>query len=536
MQDEDTQRFIFLAYDAGTMRTTAVTLILIATTAGLSAQTQRQFDGWKETATLRAATSPCAGLRALTNYDFSIDAAAVVPARQEGPEFCHVQGQILPEVRFEVSLPARWNGRLYMFGNGGFAGENLSGPGPSRTRDRALSAGFAVARTNTGHDAAREPLASFATNPQKLIDYAYRAVHVTAMTAKEIARAYYGTAVNRSYFDGCSTGGRQGLISAQRFPADFDGIVVGAPVLDFTGTMMHYALVQQAMRNAPGLVTKFGLLASRYYGKCDKADGVEDGIVDDPRRCAFDPAADVPACAAAPGDDCLTDSEVTVLKTLYGPVVVNGATIFPGFTPGAEAAMPSGGGPTPGWYGWLATKPGAPPPLGERFVETFFKYMVTPGREQDWKAFDPARDRAQLRTIGTLLDATDPDLTAFRARGGKILMYHGWAEPALTPLMSLDYFDRVNRTMGASTNDFFRLFMLPGVFHCGGGPGPDAIDAMTPLVDWVERGVAPSRLIAVKREGDAVRRTRPVCPHPQVAIYKGSGSIDDAANFECKVP
>ncbi len=519
-----------------TMRMTAVAFVVVLAASAAVAQTPRQFEGWKDTAPPRAAKMPCAGLRALTNYDFSIDSATLVPERKEGPEFCHVQGQILPEVRFEVSLPARWNGRLYMLGNGGFAGENLAAPGRGRLRDRALSAGFAVAATNTGHDAAREPGASFATSPQKLIDYAYRAVHVTAMTAKDVARAYYGAPVNRAYFDGCSTGGRQGLISAQRFPADFDGIVVGAPVLDFTGTMMHYALVQQAVRNAPGLATKFGVIASRYYGKCDKVDGVEDGIVDDPRRCEFNPATDVPSCSAdAASDQCLTESEVAVLRILYNPVVVNGERVFSGFTPGAEFAMPSAGGPTPGWYGWLTTKPGAPPPLGERFVETFFKYMVTPGRELDWKAFDPARDIAQLRTIGTLLNATDPDLTAFRARGGKILMYHGWAEPALTPLMSLDYFDRLNKTMGASTADFFRLFMLPGVFHCGGGPGPDAIDAMTPLVDWVERGIAPTRLVAVKREGDAVKRSRPACPHPQVAVYKGSGSIDDAANFECKV-
>lgn len=521
---------------SATMRITTPILILILAASGASAQTQRQFEGWKETATLRSAKLPCAGLRALTNYDFSIDSATIVAARKEGPEFCQVRGQILPEVRFDVSLPARWNGRLYMYGNGGYAGESLEAPQRAGTRDRALSAGFAVAATNTGHDAAREPLASFATNPQKLIDYAYRAVHVTAMTAKEIAHTYYGAPVNRAYFDGCSTGGRQGLISAQRFPGDFDGIIVGAPVLDFTGTMTHYALVQQAVRNAPGLVTKFGLLASRYYGKCDKADGVEDGIVDDPRRCEFNPETDVPSCAAdAANDQCLTASEAAVLRILYNPVIVNGESVFPGFTPGAEIAMPSAGGPTPGWYGWLTTKPGAPPSLGERFVETFFKYMVTPGRELDWKAFDPAKDLAQMRTIGTLLNATDPDLSAFRARGGKILMYHGWAEPALTPLMSIKYFDAVQKTMRGQTDDFLRLFMLPGVFHCGGGPGPDAFDRVTPLVDWVERAVAPNRIIVSKVEGNVIKRTRPVCPYPQVAIYKGSGSIDDAASFECKV-
>jgi hypothetical protein len=506
--------------------------------ADLSAQMPVPFGRWTDTGTVRTTKMRCQDVRSLTTYDFAIDSATLVPAQENRPDVCHVVGQIAPEVRFHVSLPTKWNGRLYMFGNGGYAGEPMDAPGRAAMRDRALAAGFAVTSTNTGHDSAREPLASFATNPQKLIDYAYRAVHVTAMTAKEIARSYYGTAVNRSYFDGCSTGGRQGLTSAQRFPADFDGIIVGAPILDYTGTMTHLALIQQAMRNAPGLANKFELLASRYYGKCDEADGIADGIVDDPRRCPFDPATDVPACTAAnaAANDCLTDGEIAALKVLYGGVVVNGTTVFPGFTPGAEALMPSASGPTAGWQGWMATRPGAPPPLLERFVETFFKYMVTPGREQDFKTFDPARDAAQLRAIATLLDATDADLSAFRSRGGKILMYHGWAEPALTPLMSIKYVEQVQKTMGAQTDDFLRLFMMPGVFHCGGGPGPDSFDRVTPLVDWVERGTAPSRIVVSKLEGTAVKRTRPLCPYPQVAAYTGTGSTDDAVNFECRSP
>lgn len=512
-----------------------VALLVGLTPLTVSAQNARPFEGWKDTGTVRTTKMRCQDLRSLTSYDFSIDTSTLVAAQGERPEHCHIVGQVAPEVRFHVSLPTKWNGRLYMFGNGGYAGESLDAQGRAGFRDRALAAGFAVTNTNTGHDAAREPLASFATNPQKLIDYAYRAVHVTAMTAKEIARSYYGTAASRSYFDGCSTGGRQGLISAQRFPHDFDGIIVGAPVLDFTGTMMHYALMQQAMRNAPALANKFELLAARYYGKCDKVDGIADGIVDDPRRCPFDPATDVPLCTAvnATANDCLTEAEMAAMKAVYSPVVVNGATVFPGFTPGAEALMPSASGPTAGWHGWIATKPGLPPSLGERFVETFFKYMVTPGREQDYKAFDPAKDVAQLRQIGALLNATDPDLSAFHARGGKILLYHGWAEPALSPLMSIKYFEDVQKTMGAKTDDVLRMFMMPGVFHCGGGPGPDAFDRMTPLVDWVERGVAPSRIVVSKLEGNAVKRTRALCPYPQVAKYKGAGSTDDAASFEC---
>ena len=498
----------------------------------LAAQVDAQFEAWTAPADYRTPKASCRELRALTDYTLSIDAAVLVAARDAAPEFCQVTGLILPEVGFEVSLPARWNGRLYMFGNGGYAGENLAAPGRVRLRDRALAAGFAVAQTNTGHDAAREPLASFAVDPQKLADYAYRAVHVTAQTAKHVARTYYGTGVERSYFQGCSTGGRQGLIAAQRFPADFDGIVVGAPVLDFTGTMVHYAQMHQALRHAPGLLEKVGEVAARIYSKCDAVDGLADGLIEDPRRCRFDAATEVPACRAdAPGAGCLTPEEARALQAVYSPVVVNGATVYPGLPVGAEVASASPGGNVSGWQGWIVSP--KPPTLTERFAETFFKYMVAPGREIDWRTFDPAKDLGQLQRIGTLLNATDPDLRPFRARGGRILMYFGWAEPALNPVRGVQYFEEVQKATGPS-GDFFRLFMLPGVFHCGGGPGPDAVDMIAPLVRWVEGGVAPDRLVARKREGEKVVRTRPLCPYPQVARYTGKGSIDDATNFDCR--
>ncbi len=506
----------------------AAALVLCA--SPVVAQPAGPFENWKETAAIRAPKTACRDLRALTNYSVSIDVATVVPASAATLEFCQVTGLILPEIRFEISLPPKWNGRLYMLGNGGYAGENLASRGG--VRELALAAGFAVARTDTGHDASREPLGSFAVNPQKLIDYAYRAVHVTAVTAKELARAYYGSGVERSYFQGCSTGGRQGLIAAQRFPADFDGIVVGAPVLDFSGTMLHYAQMHRALQHAPELLQKVGILAARIYSKCDPLDGLDDGLIADPRQCAFDPAADLPACPAdGAGKECFTPAEVSALQAIYRPVVVNGETAYPGLPVGAEIAAPSRGGTVSGWQGWIVSP--KPPTLTELFMETFFKYLVTPGREVDWRAFDPAKDLGQLQKIGALLNATDPDLRPFRARGGKILMYFGWAEPALNPVRGVQYFEEVQKTTGPSA-DFFRLFMMPGVFHCGGGPGPDLFDAITPLVNWVERGAAPDRLVAAKREGEQVKRTRPLCPYPQVARYTGSGSRDDAANFVCK--
>jgi hypothetical protein len=510
------------------MRFLAIPLAFALVPASAFAQ-PRQFENWKETATLRAPKSACGDLRALTTYTFSIDTATLNPA---GNAACIVEGQILPEIRFEVSLPATWNGRLYMFGNGGFAGENLANPGRQRIRDRALAAGFAIAQTNTGHDGAREPLASFALNPQKLIDYAYRAVHMTAVTAKDVARAYYGSPISRSYFDGCSTGGRQALMAAQRFPADFDGIIATAPVLDLTGTMLHFAQMQQAFRHAPRLIDKVELLSSKIYAKCDAIDGLTDGLIADPRKCPFDPAADVPACPAGTSSrDCLTPEELTAVKAVYAAIVINGVAAYPAFPVGSEVTGPTPGGNVPGWQGWMVSP--KPPTISELFTDTFFKYMVTPGREIDWRTFDAARDAGVLQKPAALLNATDPDLRPFRARGGKMTMYFGWADPALNPTRLVEYYDAVQKTTGPS-DDFLRLYMMPGVFHCGGGPGPDGLDTMTPLVEWVERGVAPQQLVATKRQGEKTTRSRPLCPYPQVATYKGSGSVDEASSFVCQ--
>jgi feruloyl esterase len=475
----------------------------------------------------------CADLRSLSGFEYSIDSAVAVTDREGVPEFCHVQGLIQPEIRFHVSLPRSWNGRLYMFGNGGYAGESLNAAGRLQRRDAALAKGFAVVSTNTGHEASREPLASFAVNPQKLSDYAYRAVHVSVLAAKGLMNRYYGAAPERSYFDGCSTGGRQGLIAAQRFPDDFDGIVVGAPVLDFSGTMLHYLRSNQMLRQAQGLASKVGLVAAAIYKKCDDADGVADGLIDDPRSCRFDPGADLTPCAAgSAAASCFTGDEIKALQAIYSDLSIGGVTRFPGFPVGAEAGVPTPSGPQSGWNPWIVRSSGEPT-ISRLFMESFFKYMVTPGTEIDWTTLDPAKALEQSQAISALLNATDPDLTRFRARGGKILMYYGWADPALNPLMGVRYYERVRETMGANTTDFFRLFMMPGVFHCAGGIGPDRADMTTILARWVEQDVAPDRIIASRVESGKVTRTRPLCPYPQVARYSGKGSIDDAANFAC---
>jgi hypothetical protein len=518
---------------------TLIVLVIVGRTA--VAQNRSEFRDWKPSALADATqVKPrvgCSSLLSLTGYDLSITTATPIPATGDLPEYCRVVGLIQPEIRFEVNLPTSWNGRLYMFGNGGFAGEALDAPIRVATAQRALARGFATAQTNTGHDAAAEPFATFAASPQKFADYAYRAVHVTALTAKRIAQAYYQTAPRRSYFDGCSTGGRQGLISAQRFPDDFDGIAVGAPVLSFTGTMISYMNNQRALRAAPITVEKLKIVADAVYGKCDIIDGAKDGVIDDPRRCAFKPATDLPKCASeAGGASCFSAAEVRALETVYGGVARDGAPFVAGWPVGVEIGGAQNTPPT-AWLPWLIAAPGGVP-TEQIFGDSFFKHMAF-GRSNpsyDWMTFNIDADYDKVANTRAALDAVDPDLSRFKARGGKIISYYGWADPALNPLMGVNYYESVIARMGPSTADFYRLFMVPGMFHCSGGVGTGTFDAVTPLIEWVEKGVTPASIRAVKLVDGKPVRTRPLCPYPEIAKYKGTGSVDDEVNFSCARP
>jgi tannase/feruloyl esterase len=503
--------------------------IVIASGGGRAvAQNGSQFRDWKGTALADSVQArpraACATLVALTGYEFSIVTATPIAASAEAPEYCRVIGQIQPEIRFEVSLPASWNGRLYVFGNGGYAGESLDAPGRVANVRRGITRGFAVAQMNTGHDAGVEPLGSFAANSQKFLDYAYRGLHVTVLTAKKILQTYYDGTLRHSYFDGCSTGGRQGLIAAQRFPEDFDGIVNGAPVLDFSGTMIDYASNQRALKAAPIAAEKLKILAEAVAGKCDAVDGLKDGLIDDPRACAFKPSADLPKCAGdVDGPSCFTPTQIATVETIYGGVKRSGAEFFPGWPLGAENA----------WTPWFVG--GQQGPVQIAFGETFFKYMAfgRPNTAYDWLTFNVDADLDKIQWARTVLDATDPDLSRFKTRGGKIVSYFGWADPALNPMMGIKYYESVTQKMGPSTTDFYRLFMVPGMYHCSGGTGVSTFDALTPLVEWVEKGVAPRAIVGSRLVDGKVVRTRPLCPYPQVAQHTGTGSIDEAASFSC---
>ncbi len=483
---------------------------------------------------------PCRDLTRLSDGHITFLSAEITAAAGDVPEFCRVLGIIHPEVKFEVALPTSWNRRLYMRGNGGYAGESLDAPSRIAQRNDALRNGFVAVQTNTGHDAATEPLATFAVNLQKTVDYAFRAVHASVQTARRVASVFYDRPVAYAYFDGCSTGGRQGLMSAQRFPADFDGIVVGAPVLNFTDSVLVGLWQARALSAAPIPPAKLQQIAKAVYDKCDAVDGLQDGLIQDPRQCRFDPAADLPKCS---GDEekeaCFTAAQIGTLKALYGGIVSNGKPHFPGLMPGAEkvgADFATLRQKASGWDEWVIGKSG--PSRLLQYGEAFVRYLAFSNVDAafDWRKFDFDKDLARTDQMRTLLDARDPDLSEFKSRGGKIVMYFGWADTALSPMMGIDYYEKVTAKIGTATRDFYRLFMVPGMFHCRGGFGTDRFDAMTPLINWVETGASPPRVEASSMEDGKTVRTRPLCPYPEIARYSGGGSIEDAANFSCRTP
>jgi hypothetical protein len=454
----------------------------------------------------------------------AVDAAAGVPAH------CRVTGVLAPEIAFEVSLPARWNGRFYMIGNGGHAGESLEDPGRISQRNGALQAGFAFAQTNTGHDARKEPGASFVmSNPAKAIDYAYRAVNLTAVTAKGITQTYYGATIAHSYWNSCSNGGRQGLMEAERYPQDFDGILANSPWVDQTGFTLGALWNQQAIDAAPLSAAKLALVAKAVMAKCDALDGLKDGQIDDPRRCTLDVKADLPACAAGSDDaSCLTAAQAAAVLKIYGGPLSHGRQVFPGFMLGSEV----------GWMNLIV--PAQPDRKAADFnlAEGTMRYLVhtPPQPAYDYRTFDFERDIHMLDAWGQLVNASNPDLSRFHQRGGKLIMTYGWADPVLQPMAGVNYYEQALAKNGADTPQFFRLFMVPGMGHCGGGVATDRFDAVTALVDWVEKGKAPDVLRAARVVNNQEVRSRPLCAYPRIARYSGQGSTDEAANFRCVNP
>lgn len=479
----------------------------------------------------------CARLGSFKGKDIITLSAVEVPAAGNTPAWCRVTGTIKPEVAFEVALPQRWNGRFYMIGNGGHAGESLEDANRTSQRDAALALGFAVAQTNTGHDSRREPGATFVlSDPRKATDYAYRAVHVTATTARDLVKEYYGRKTERAYWNSCSNGGRQGLVEAQRYPDDFDGILANAPWVDQTGFMLGAIWNQKALAEAPLNAGKMATVAARVMERCDAIDGLADGLIDDPRKCDFDARRDVPSCpAGVDADNCLTSAQaITVNKIHSGPMDSRGRRLFPGFMPGSEAVI----GNSSAWMGMIVPASPDAKPAVFNLGENTLRYLVLkpPQPEFDTLSLDFDRATGLVAPWAEQANATSTNLDRLRKRGGKVLMTYGWADQILQPMMGVNYYEALQKRYGKATQDFARLFMVPGMTHCSGGYGTDRFDAMTALITWVETGKAPDTLAASRVVDGQVVRTRPLCPYPQVARYKGSGSIDEAASFSCAAP
>lgn len=480
----------------------------------------------------------CAELQGFERSDVTILHAVEKPATAAMPEHCEVRAVIAPQVNVRVQLPEGWNGRFYMAGNGGLAGEPVddrAGPGGDPTAI-ALSRGFATAITDTGHDRRVVADASFADDPQLLVDYAYRAVHETAVLGKALALDYYAApGVTASYWEGCSTGGRQALMSAQRFPEDFDGVIAGAPISDYTGTLMATFWTTDRAERASLSDAQLQMIAARYDEVCDDADGLVDGVVANFEGCKFVPD-DLPVCeGGVPADDCVTAAQIALLNEIVVGPTANGRHLHAGLPIATMKALPGQRSP---WFGWWIPAAEGQTPLNLGIHGSSMEHMVfqPPRPGYDWRSFDFATDPALLAELSALIDATDPDLDALRDRGGKVLMYHGTADPALVMGMSIDYRNAVVDRYGAeASRDFYRLYALPGMYHCRGGYGPDTVDYLDAVVQWVEAGIPPEGL-AVRQmsQGEEVR-SRPFCEYPAYARYEG-GDPDEASSFRCALP
>jgi len=437
------------------------------------------------------------------------------------PAFCRVTATLKPtsdsDIKVEVWLPSSgWNGKFQAVGNGGWAG-TISYPALAQ----ALRRGYATTSTDTGHVGGS---GSFALgHPEKLVDFAYRSEHEMTVKAKAITEAFYSSAPRYSYWNGCSTGGRQGLKEAQRYASDFDGIIAGAPANPRTRLAAWEIWLAQATLKDPATYippSKYPAVHQAVIEACDALDGLKDGLIDNPTRCHFDPK--VLECKGADGPTCLTAPQVAAAKKLLSPLVNprTGEELFPRLEPGTEL----------GWH----VHAGGPEPFAPALDQ--FKYVVFKDPKWDWRTLNFDSDVALADKVDSdTINAIDPNIKAFLSHG-KLLMYHGWSDPNVAPMASINYFKTAVDTLGgtAKTENSFRLFMVPGMGHCSGGEGPNTFDMVTVMEQWVENGKAPTQILATHLTSGVADRTRPLCPYPQVAKYKGSGSIDDAANFACR--
>ncbi|MCG8369169.1 MAG: tannase/feruloyl esterase family alpha/beta hydrolase [Proteobacteria bacterium] len=457
------------------------------------------------------------------------------------PDNCLVEGYVSPHIRFEMRLPAaeNWNGKYLLVACDGWCGKIA--------KDATMAGvvrNYATMVTDGGHWGEHPFDGIWASdNTQAKIDFGYRANHVLPMAAKAIIKEYYGELPEYSYITGCSKGGQAGIMSALRYPGDFDGVLSRGPTIDYTRVnVLRCANLEKTVFDDDGKprmwANKVPMLQRAVMDHCDETDGLRDRLISDPRKCDFDPAS-IQCGTGKVGPNCLTAEEVEIVRKVYAPVTdAKGEVIYPGTPYGSESS----------WPGWVFPVQGNSPIHGDKLTYAqqcggdFLRYMAfrdSPGPGWDWrKEFDWDRDHHLLYDIGKLWDATNPDLRKFRDKGGKIIVAHGWADSAIPAEASIEWYDDVSRFMGGydNTAEFARMFLLPGVEHCDGGPGPEDYDALALLEKWVEEGEAPDSMETRRTEDGELVRTRPVYPFPTETVYKGRGDIDRAENFEPRRP
>ena len=491
------------------------------------------------TAAPAMAKTSCEDLIGLKLAHVTITDAKEVPAQlmpasmsPAHPAYCKVMGTAKPtadsDIRFAVLLPEgdAWNGRYLQVGNGGFAGSI-----PVALMVPAVGQGYVVAGTDDGHQSTIGTDASWALNhPEKQIDFGYRALKETTDAAKAILAAYEGKTARYSYFQGCSDGGREALMEAQRYPNDFNGIVAGDPANHWTHLLTMAAWSVQALSATPDSFVPPATLKA-VQAEAIRQCGDETGVIENPLACHLDLVAI--RCKGAAAADCLTDAQITAMRKIYGGArnPRTGELIMSGYSPGGE-------GERGGWSTWI-TGPSADSDaaLSKGFGSNFFRYIVFSDPTYDIRKLNFDSDVAMTDAkYAKIFGSYDPDLAAFRKHGGKLIQYHGWADPAIPPLDSIAYYKLVRHRMGP-TPKFYRLFLAPGMLHCGGGPGPNVIAAQPAIVDWVEHGKAPALLVATKYEGNnpakPVERQRPLCAFPAIAKWDGKGDKAKLESFKC---
>jgi feruloyl esterase len=522
------------------MPTSVVRTITAAGIAGSLALTFACIGSEPETGAPAMTTDRCEALAGLDLIDMQITQAEVVPTGETGPEHCRVTGVIETEINFELMLPEAWNGRFMMGGGGGFVGSVQNSALSYGYGAGALARGYATVGTDTGHVGTGIEAGWALHNLERQENFGHRAVHLTSDAAKSIIRHYYDQAPEYSYFVGCSRGGGQGMMESQRYPDDFDGIVSGAPAYHWTAFTAGMTQTQQALypdgdTSRPVITADvLALLERSVDDACDLQDGVEDGVLNDPRSCGFT-ADDLPRCSGdEPASDCVTTAQLEALTVIYQGPTSGGESIYAGFPLGDESQAG-------GWDNWItgseSTLQRGAPTLHYAFGTELYKHFVFGDPEWDFASYDFSTWKDDTAAASEMLDATDTNLSAFNTAGGKMMFWTGWPDPAIPALGTLDYYEAVEAE-DVNVRDYARLFMLPGVLHCGGGPGASQVDWLEAIRAWVEDGQAPERLVAHKLadDGEEVVMTRPVCPYPQVAVYDGGGDPDDAASFSCQLP